>query len=238
MGVGVPTWGKEKEHIVQKMGSFFQHNNIKKIVARDIESARWIQKKLSPQVLVENHADLVCALTMPKIENKEDKILGIVTRYRRNNDDDYSQLLELCFAAKKEGYKIRHIILATDKTGLLDKEIADKFIFEDKETIYTESLDEQMIAIGECTLLASMKFHGSVVATMYGVPSIVLSPTDKSRNLMRIIGRPDLLSNLNDKNLYKHFSPFMAKHSNIITEYLRNDAIKSLENLKIELSEL
>ncbi len=55
---------------------------------------------------------------------------------------------------------------------------------------------------------------------------------------MRIIGRPDLLSNLNDKNLYKHFSPYMAKHSTIITEYLKNDAIKGLKELKKELNEL
>jgi polysaccharide pyruvyl transferase WcaK-like protein len=238
IGIGVPTWGKEKEHIVNKMRNFFQHDNVKKIITRDIESAKWIQRKLSPKVLIEYHADIVCALSIPKIKENKEKILGIVTRYRKNNDDDYTQLLELCHSAVNEGYKIHHIILAMDKTGRLDKETADKFIFEGKQTVYTESLEEQMIAIGRCTVLASMKFHGSVVATMYGIPSIVLSPTDKSRNLMRIIDRTDLLSNLNDKNLSKHFSPYMAKHSKIVTDYLKNDALTGLMKLKNELDKL
>ena len=49
--------------------------------------------------------------------------------------------------------------------------------------------------------MASMKFHGFVVATMYGVPCFVLMPTAKNRYLADMIGRRDLLSHYGDKDL-------------------------------------
>jgi polysaccharide pyruvyl transferase WcaK-like protein len=235
IGLGVPTWGKHNPAVIEKMKSFFQHKNIKKIIMRDIESAKWVQKNLRPKVLVEHSADLVCAISLPKAIKTNEKILGIVTRQRKHGEDDYTQLRRLCDEAVSNGYKIRHLILAIGQTGFVDKEAADLFSYECKETIYTQSLDEQMQAISECTIIASMKFHGSVIATMYGVPSIVLSPTDKSTNFMRRIGREDLVSDLNDEDLHKHFSSFTAFHSNIVIEYLRNSARKSLNVLKNQL---
>jgi polysaccharide pyruvyl transferase WcaK-like protein len=46
-----------------------------------------------------------------------------------------------------------------------------------------------------------MKFHGVVVATMYGVPAIALGATTKHRNLMAALGRPDLRVAFTDPSL-------------------------------------
>lgn len=62
-------------------------------------------------------------------------------------------------------------------------------------------MEELTAALGGLDVLASMKFHGSLVASMYGVPSIVLSPTTKSKNLYQSLGRTELLSHLNDKDM-------------------------------------
>jgi polysaccharide pyruvyl transferase WcaK-like protein len=107
----------------------------------------------------------------------------------------------LCEKAKAEGYRIRQIVLATGPIGRADLEAADELILPGKELVVSEDLDDITRAIGESTALASMKFHGTVVATAYGIPSIVLSPTDKSRNLYRMIGQERLLSHLAHKDL-------------------------------------
>lgn len=60
------------------------------------------------------------------------------------------------------------------------------------------------MAIGQCSAFVSMKFHGTVVASMYGIPSIILSATDKNLNFSRLLERPDLVSSFKDKYLHKN----------------------------------
>ena len=62
-------------------------------------------------------------------------------------------------------------------------------------------MSELSAALGGLDVLASMKFHGSLVASMYGVPAIVLSPTTKSKNLFKALGRTELLSDLHDPDM-------------------------------------
>ena len=109
--------------------------------------------------------------------------------------------IELARSMQQKGWRIRHLILGTGSVGERDRANADDLVIEGKEVFYSEDLDDISRAIGECTALASMKFHGSVVATMYGVPSMVLIPTSKNRSFMRRIGREDLLSVFDDKRL-------------------------------------
>lgn len=232
--VGVPTWGGYKREVVEHMRNFVNHKNVRYVSARDPESAQWITRHLKCDKVVEA-PDMVCALNLPPVQPSPEPILGIVTRFRRGGADDYSRVRELCDRAVSHGYRIRHIILGTGLTGRNDHMTADQFSYPGKETVYSEDLWDQCRAIGECTALASMKFHGSVVATMYGVPSIVLSPTDKSRNFMRRIERPDLLSNLKDPQLADHFSPFMARIPQASRDMLGAGARLGLEQLKTAL---
>lgn len=214
VGVGVPirsgpnvaqSGQVEKDWIVKKYQEFFAHPNLKMIHARDEQSATWIRKRLSPAVEVIEAPDIVCALSLPEVEKPADApILGIVTRQRPKKEDDYTQVNALAQQQIDKGWRVRHIILGSGGVGQRDVLDATDVTVE-KELIYSESLDDMTRAIGECTALASMKFHGSVVATMYGVPSTVLIPTNKNRNFMRRIGRGDLLSKFDKPTLCASF---------------------------------
>lgn len=235
--VGVPTWGGYNRDVVLKLRQFVNHENVRYVSARDPESAAWITRHLKCEKVVEA-PDMVCAINLPPAKPASEPVLGVVTRFRRGGEDDYSQVKRLCDKAVSHGYKIRQIILGNGVTGENDRATADQFDFPGKEVVYSENIWDQCRAVGECTVLASMKFHGSVVAAMYGVPSIVLSPTDKSRNFMRRIEREDLLSNLKDPKLPDHFSPFMARIPQTSRDLLANGARMGLERLKSALQEM
>lgn len=235
--VGVPTWGGYKKEAALHMRKFLAHPSVRRVSARDAESAAWISKHLQ-RADVEVAPDMVCALNLPPVSKPGKPILGVVTRYRRSGADDYSQLEALCEKAASAGFSIRQIVLGSGLTGENDYGAVNELNFETKEVVYSESVWDQCRAIGECSVLASMKFHGSVVAAMYGIPSIVMSPTDKSRNFMRRINRTDLLSHLNDKNLSDHFTPFMAPIPSLVRQDLFTKAWVALERLKADLNAL
>lgn len=200
-GVGVPIYHgsekhKEKPHIINRLRSFFGHENVQLIGMRDDFGANWIREKLEPTAPVTSEPDIVCSLDLPEVKKPAGQpILGIVTRQRRvDTPDDYTKLEELAAHAKRRGFRIRHIILGTGSVGERDFANAPALQVEDKEVVHSEDLDVLTRAIGECTVLASMKFHGTVVATMYGVPSIVLVPTNKNRAFMERIGRSELVA--------------------------------------------
>ncbi|SDU86172.1 polysaccharide pyruvyl transferase family protein [Jiangella alkaliphila] len=201
-GVGVPTWGGRKDHIVNRLRAFFQHPNVRYISARDPESAAWITENLEPSVPVTWAPDLVFALDLPAVSAPAGQpILGVVTRHRKGGPDNYESVASACERAERLGYRIRQIVLGTGPVGEADAAAAGAFDWPGKELVVSEDLDVLTRAIGECGGLLSMKFHGTVVAVAYGVPSLVLSPTDKSRNLYRMIGQERLLSHLNADNL-------------------------------------
>lgn len=204
-GNAVPEHQKEKGWIVEKYRNFFQHPSVKFIHARDEQSVNWINEKLTPKVEVIEEPDIVCALTLPKAEKPAGSpILGIVSRQRPNQEDDYTEINRLAEQQIASGWKIRHIILGTGDVGKRDVlDAADVSCV--KETIYTQSVEDLSKALGECTCLISMKFHGTVVATMYGVPSTVLIPTNKNRNFMNRIERGELLSRFDDPTLCERF---------------------------------
>lgn len=213
IGVGVPIRAKrpenthqtEKEWIVKKYRRFFQHPSVKMIHARDPQSANWITEKLHPKIDVIEAPDIVCALTLPEAHKPDGApILNIITRQRPKKEDDYSHLNALAQQQIDQGWRIRHVILGTGQVGERDIRNADGITVE-KEVIYSEDLQQLSRAIGEATAQVSMKFHGTVVATMYGVPSTVLIPTNKNRNFMRRIDREELMAKFDQASLPERF---------------------------------
>ncbi len=243
-GVGVPIRAKTNTHqterpdIVERYKTFFNHPNVKFIHARDQQSVNWIVEKTSPKVKVVEAPDIVCALTFPTVtKDPKSKILGIVTRHRpgKENEDDYSQIEALGNKAIKDGYTVHHLILGTGAVGQRDVINAERVKIPGKKVIYSESLDELSRAIGRCTALASMKFHGSVAATMYGVPSMVLVPTSKNRNFMRRMNREDLLCVFDSPDLVERFTPFPAPIDPKWVAKLRKDAQALFAQLKASI---
>lgn len=243
LGVGVPIRSgtninpnqTEKEWVVGKYREFFNHPSVKFIHARDQQSADWITSRTKPAVGVIEAPDLVCALSLPAVDRPTSvPVLGIVTRQRPNQDDDYSQINALADQQRSRGWHIRHIILGTGEVGVRDlADAAD--IKGPKELVYSDQLDVLTRAIGGCTALASMKFHGSVVATMYGVPSTVLIPTNKNRNFMRRIGRGELLSRYDDPTLCQRFEVPPAPIAEESVAMLRSRAMAVLVQVRDSL---
>lgn len=242
VGVGVPIRSgtnknpnnAEKDWIVDKYRTFFQHPSVKFIHARDEQSATWIKNKTSPGVDVIEAPDIVCALTLPAVTKAETPTLGIVTRQRPDQEDDYSQINALAAQQRERGWKVRHIILGSGEVGKRDLVDAVDIVGE-KELVYSEELDTLTKAIGECHAIVSMKFHGTVVATMYGVPSTVLIPTNKNRNFMNRIDRGDLLSRYDDPDLCARFAPQPDRISDGSVKRLKDAATDLLKKMKAEI---
>lgn len=200
-GVGVPTWIKtEAPDVMERLQYFFQHPNVRYISARDIESAEWIRKKLSPKIEVRSHADLAFSGFYPPARKFGKPTVGISLRTHRA-DSDPTILVNACRQLQSEGYDILNIVMATGKTRAADLKVAQDFPLENQIIFESEEIDEISSAIGGLEVLISNKFHGTVVASTYGVSSVVLSSTSKSRNLYRRLGRTPLLSSAADEGL-------------------------------------
>jgi polysaccharide pyruvyl transferase WcaK-like protein len=203
VGVGVPTWRPARENVVTQLARFVRHGNVRSIMARDEESAAWIRERLRPKVDVEAASDLVFALDLPPLDRPTGPpVLGINVRWREGNDD-YTAVRALAARGRELGYRLRTIVLSTGDVRTRDERAFDALAIDgpDVERIASDDLATLTRAIGECAMLASHKFHGTVVATAYGIPAISMSTTDKNQNLLRRLGRPDLVCAFDDPTL-------------------------------------
>jgi hypothetical protein len=179
-------------------------------------------------------ADLVFGLTLPPVERPADPpILGIIVRWRQGGDD-YRAVRALAARGRALGYRLRTIVLATGAVRERDERALDEADLDDPEVerVASDDLEELTRAIGECTMLASHKFHGTVVATSYGIPSISMSTTDKNRNLLRRLGRPDLVCAFDDPSLPDRLARPPVPIDRSIRDELAREAVGSLVRLR------
>jgi polysaccharide pyruvyl transferase WcaK-like protein len=237
VGVGVPTWRPANPNVVAHLRRFVGHRNVRSITARDEESAAWIREHLRPRVAVDSAADLVFALDLPPVEPPSGQpILGINVRWR-NGNDDYDALRALAARGVELGYRLRTIVLSTGDVRMQD-ELAFEALSIDGpqvERVASDDLATLTRAIGGCTMLASHKFHGTVVATAYGVPAISMSTTDKNRNLLDRLGRPDLVCAFDDPSLPERIVAEPAPPDSAVRAALRREATESLIKLRARL---
>jgi polysaccharide pyruvyl transferase WcaK-like protein len=234
-GLGIPDWGGSDPQVIDELRRFFGHRNMRGIATRDEGSAAWIRDNLSPRVPVRVSTDLVCSLDLPPAEPPAGPpIFGVAVR-RRDTPDDLSQVRRLCQRAISMGYRLRRIVLATGQVREDDLEATAGLGFEDAELISSDDLGEISRAIGECAVFATMKFHGVVVATMYGVPPIAMMPTTKTRNFMAFIGRPELLTHFSAEDLPDHVQAGMPRIAEDVRLRLRNGATEYLHDLRADV---
>jgi polysaccharide pyruvyl transferase WcaK-like protein len=232
-GVGVPTWRRAVPSVVDRMRRFVQHPNVRFISARDPESARWIVRNLEPSTPVTWAPDLVFAMTLPSVERTfTDKVLSVATRYRRGRPADMSQMNRLIERAFDMGWRVNGIVLGTGRTGELDLDVARQFEGLGVKTIYSEDLDELTRAVAESDAVATMKFHGTVVATAYGVPAIPVAATDKTRNLFRMIDRLPMMTSLSDPTLADRLHPYLLPVPRIVRQHLQAKATHGVESVR------
>jgi polysaccharide pyruvyl transferase WcaK-like protein len=231
-GVGVPTWVKsENADVVARMQRFFQHENIRYISARDDESAEWIRSRLSPRVPVRVHADLVFSMHLPPPRLYERPTIGVCVRQQRSGGPDTSVVRQALTAQQAEGFDVVRIVLGNGATGEKDYVVAKALDIPKSEIIYSENLDVLSSAVGGLHALLSMKFHGTVVATSYGVPSIVLSSTSKSKNLYRRIDRLPLLSSMTDEQMAEKIRLAALRVPSVIRDDLTADAASGIRTV-------
>ncbi|OXS81927.1 polysaccharide pyruvyl transferase family protein [Kocuria marina subsp. indica] len=223
-GVGVPTWIKHRApDVIERLQNFFQHPNVRYISARDEESAQWIRRFLEPHVQVAVHADLAYNLSMPPAYKFANPTIGINLRTHRAGSDP-AQLMKTCTALRDRGFDIVNLVLGTGRTRAADLEVARAFPFDDQVILDSENINELSSWIGGLDLLLSNKFHGTVAATMYGVSSLVLSATTKSRNLYSRLDRRYLLSSNEDPEMLSKAELGRVPISSLAVEQLEAEA--------------
>ena len=237
VGVGVPTWKPLRPSVVAALGRFLRHRSVRSITARDEESAAWIREHLRPKVEVEASADLVYALPLPEVQRPTGApILGITVRWREGGDD-YRAVRALAARGRELGYRLRTIVLSTGDVRVRDERALAELGLDgpDVEHVASDDLDTLSRAIGECAFLASHKFHGTVVATAYGVPGVSMSTTDKNRNLLRRFGRPDLVCAFDDPRLPTVLDDPLPTVDLAVRDAMRGQATATLDRLRERL---
>lgn len=203
IGVGVqqPPGRDENPDVVAVWKEFLNHPSIHSISTRDPLSKTWVEQRIKPVVEVEVHPDLVCALPLPKATRPDGPpILGIVTRHLQN-PENFQMLKEAASRLAEKGWRIRHIVGGLSKHGEKDFENAALLSIPGKETVYSQELDDISRAIGECSLILSSKLHTTIVATMYGVPTVCVNPVGKAKEFMRLAGREQFVVGTMDPKL-------------------------------------
>jgi polysaccharide pyruvyl transferase WcaK-like protein len=174
----------------------------------------------------------VFALPLPAVQRPADPpTLGIVVRWREGGDD-YSAVRALADRGRELGYRLRTIVLSTGDVRARDEQALDQVGLDGVERVASDDLEVLTRAIGECWMLASHKFHGTVVAVSYGIPSISMSTTDKNRNLLRRLGRPDLLCAFDDPSLADRLENPPAPIDLTVRDEMAREATASLEALR------
>lgn len=233
-GVGVPRWGGYDGDVVKRMRQFFQNQAVKHVTARDQESADWIKAQLKPSVTVDCEPDIVCAYQHQYIAPR-DRAFGLVLRYQGNGLDKEGVRMILD-KVRAHGYHPRILMLATDKTLTEDFKSVSELDLGDADIIVRSdlvSLTDELLA---CDRVASMKFHGCVVAMSHNIPCLALSSANKFKNFYSEIEMMHWVSSLADAQLPEKLDQFLAQPGYAFPTQIREQARVGLINLQEQLS--
>lgn len=222
VGIGVQLNRSEIDpSVLGRWRNFLQHSSVASISMRDPESRDWVVEHIGPRIEVSSHADLVCALPLPRVSAPEGApVVGVVTRHVQPGDN-YRQLEEILRDMRNRGWRIRHIIGGVGPHGKKDFANSELLDVPGKEVVYSENLDDISVALGECSLVLSMKLHTTVVATMYGIPTVCVNPVVKARQFMRMAGAEEFVIGPLDPKLKKLIDAGIPEPS--------REAVKSLK---------
>ena len=236
-GLGVPRQTHNRPKVIAHYKEFLQHPNCKMVVARDIESYTWIKNNIDPGDKLMWYPDPVCALRRPPATPPKEKTLGVVMREHRSLDPNMQPVQDLITQARDMGYKIKHLVLANMELGKEDMKRAKIIATEGDEIFYSDDLNEMCQAISSCSLLATIKFHGMIVATMYGIPSIAMSVTPKNLNFLRMIERSEMAASYTNPNVKDHLSYYPARIPQLVRGNLYRRSTEGYQVLKKALAE-
>ncbi|MBO9453337.1 polysaccharide pyruvyl transferase family protein [Tropicibacter sp. R16_0] len=232
-GLGVDERSFKRAKVLRHYKAFMQHPNCKLIVARDIESQAWIKEHIDPgDDKLMCYPDPVCAFARPAPTPPKEKTLGVVMREHRSLKPDMAPVKDLIATAKGMGYRVKHLVLANKSLGKGDLKRARMIAEEGDEIFYSDSLEDMCQAISSCSILATIKLHGMIVATMYGVPSIAMTDSPKNRNFLRLIDREEMQADYSDPGLKTHLAHHPARIHHLIRNSLHRRAVAGYDVVK------
>ena len=232
-GVGVPRWGGYDDQVAKKMSEFMRNPAVKTITARDDEGAKWITKYLSPVVEVGCAPDIVCAYEHRAVERKRNRF-GLILRHQAHglNPINVKWLMD---QASMSGMETRLIVLGTGVSARDDLQAIAKLPLEHVDISLRNTLDDLTDELLSCTLIASQKFHGCVVAMAHDVPCYALSSANKFVNFYEYVGRPGWISELGSPDLFDRFTEFMRNPKFNFSAATRQEALSGLNELEANI---
>jgi len=232
-GVGVPRWGGYNQDVVMHMRRFMQHPAVKRVTARDQEGAEWISTHLQPTVPVTCEPDIVCAYQHRYVVPR-DRAFGLVLRYQ-GTDLNSAAVRQLLDQVRGRGYHPRVLMLATGKTLSDDLQPLQKLDLGDVDVIIRSNLEALTDELLACDRVASMKFHGCVVAMSHNVPCMALSQANKFKNFYQELGRLDWLSSLGDAEMPAKLDSLLDAPNYAFPQQMREAARMGLRVLQQSL---
>ena len=228
-GVGVPTWGGKTPRSSSVWPASSSTRACGTFMFETSRAGTGSSAKLAPTIDTQVTPDIVCALDLPEVTRADGApIFGLISRKQNPGSIHWKNIHALCARAKSYGYRLRHIVLATGVIGKEDREAVAESALHEAEVFVTESITDLTRAIGECAVVASMKFHGCVVATMYGTPAITLITTDKFRNFYKLIERDELVAHHRHETLPDRLPRYVAKIPDLTRKDIGNRARQGL----------
>ena len=209
-GVGVPTWGTINSDVIKNYQDFLSHDNVRWISCRDEKSALWAQEKIISGKKIHHAPDMVMSLRFP--QQLVSNTVGIVLRNQENYVEE--NLSQLCLVAREYGFKIKLIMLGTDRTLKDDLDVLSHIDLGCVDIVIRNTIEALSLEIAKCNILVSMKFHGVVAAYMSGVDVLAMSQADKFVAFMHETDNSEFLTNWGDTKLAWKFEQLILNGTN------------------------
>lgn len=233
-GVGVPRWGGYNEEVVLKMREFLQNPSVASVTARDAESTEWISNHLKPTAPVFCKPDIVCAYQHPATIPRN-RAFGLVLR-NQGSDLPRENIVTLLRKVRERAYHPRLLMLGTDKTLADDIRAVSGLDLGDADIIVRATLEGITTELLACDRIASMKFHGCVVAMSHSIPCLALSQANKFRNFYADLDRAEWISSLQDADMETKLDAVLDAPNYRFPPEHRADAIEGLRELEEALT--
>lgn len=232
-GVGVPRWGGYDQNVVQHMRTFMQHSSITQVTARDQESAEWISTHLKPSAPVHCAPDIVCAYQHRYVVPR-DRAFGVILRHQ-GTDLNKIAVKSLLDHVRSRGYHPRILMLATGRTLSDDFQPLQKLDLGNVDIIVRSDIDALTNELLSCDRVASMKFHGCVVAMSHNIPCLALSQANKFKNFYTELDRLQWLSSLADAAMSKKLDDLLEAPNYAFPQSVREQSRQGLRMLEAAL---
>ena len=230
-GIGVPTWDKSNQEVLDWYNKFLNHPNVVSITCRDKDSVDWISRNLNiNDKNIAYYPDIVCSCKFERISSvTESKTVGLVLRwqpsYARDNITAFVEYI------RNSGYLVKLLMLGIGNTLKDDRRVIEEFEFLNAPVVVRDTIEGLSAELTACDYIVSQKFHGCVVAYLSKIPFIALSTADKFTSFCKDVNAQDYISWDGDPNLIMKFQKVISAEM----DYSNLEGMSSQSRLVLKL---